>query len=229
MSSPYINTHLMTKVSIEPIKMDNNIRNHIKSNLERRVMNKCFSHYGFIMGIHEISYNSDAIISPEDPSTAAIYNVKFLCTLCHPLNNSMIIGEIKNINSMVIQVVNGPLNIIINTTRSINNNIFKFNNKLRLWTIKEENNTSEDNKKYMVLKPGMYVKVKILSKKIVDKSDKILCLGYLDSVASVEEAENNIKQLYGNKDVNRDNIIDNIEEYINQDNIVNDEDKQDED
>jgi DNA-directed RNA polymerase subunit E'/Rpb7 len=231
MISPYINTYLLTNVSVHPSQMNNNIRNHIKDNLIKKVTNKCFSSYGYVVQVHDISYGQDAKIIPEDPSASAIYNVKFLCTLCHPLNNSMIVGHIKGINQMVIQVSNGPLDILINTIRSINGTIFKFNNKLRVWTAQresdKEDSTEDGGKKFIVLKPGTCVKVKILSKKIIDKSERILCLGYLDSVATEEETIQSMKDGFTSKDGFRSgsaSIIENIDEYVSQNLTGEDED-----
>jgi DNA-directed RNA polymerase subunit E'/Rpb7 len=210
--------------------MNNNIRNHIKDNLIKKVTNKCFSSYGYVVQVHDISYGQDAKIIPEDPSASAIYNVKFLCTLCHPLNNSMIVGHIKGINQMVIQVTNGPLDILINTIRSINGTVFKFNNKFRVWTAQresdKEDSTEDGGKKFIILKPGTHVKVKILSKKIIDKSERILCLGYLDGVATEEETIQSMKDSFISKDGLRSgavSIIENIDEYVSQ-NLTGEED-----
>lgn len=234
MISPYINTYLLTNVSVHPSQMNNNIRNHIKDNLVKKVTNKCFSSYGYVVQVHDISYSQDAKIIPEDPSASAIYNVKFLCTLCHPLNNSMIVGHIRGINQMVIQVSNGPLDILINTIRSINGTIFKFNNKMRVWTAQKdsdkEETTEDGGKKFIILKPGTCVKVKILSKKIIDKSQRILCLGYLDSMATHEEAMESLKDGFASKDGFKSGsatIVDDIDEYISHNIKENDTEEND--
>ena len=65
-----------------------------------------------------------------------------------------------------------------------------FNTKANSWVAKLEDN------KYILLKDGMYVKVKILSKKIVDKSNKILCMGFIESLANEEEVKQSIKDNY---------------------------------
>ena len=50
--------------------------------------------------------------------------------------------------------------------------------------------------KYVVLKSEMYVKVKILSKKIIDKTKQIICLGFLEDIANDDEIKQSIKDIY---------------------------------
>uniref|UniRef100_A0A6C0EC26 RNA polymerase Rpb7-like N-terminal domain-containing protein n=1 Tax=viral metagenome TaxID=1070528 RepID=A0A6C0EC26_9ZZZZ len=234
MNNPYINTYLLTNVSIHPSQMNSNIKSHIKKNLSDRVLNKCFSEYGFITEIHSVYVMPDAKLIPEDPTASAVYNVKFLCTLCHPLNGSTIMGVVESLNQKVINIVNGPIRIIINAAISnVNTNVFKFNNKERVWTIvqsdKKSNDKTDEPKKYMILKAGAHVKVKIISKKIVDKTERILCLGYLENIATDEEVKESLKNKYIHKP-SKDNTIENIDDYIknNIDDVENTEDTEEE-
>lgn len=220
MNQPYINTYLLTTVAINPSQMDNNIRNNIKSNLIKKITNKCFSDYGYIMQIHDMTYINDAKIISEDPISSAVYNVKFLCTLYNPLINSVIIGTIKKITQKDIRVVNGPVDIIIRMPNYINTSLFKFNTKINEWTIllSEEIEKQVDGdkkiKKYEIIKPGKNVKVKILAKRIINNQDRILCIGYLENIASDEEVKQNIIDTY-NRDYLKTSILyNNIDEYI---------------
>ena len=54
----------------------------------------------------------------------ASYNIRFLCTLCRPLNNSVVIAKIIGISEQLIFLSYGPLEIIVKTFNSINKNIF---------------------------------------------------------------------------------------------------------
>ena len=190
MNSPYINTYLNTTVRIHPSQMDNNIRKHIKNSVEREHMNKCFLDYGFLNKIHEINPDYDAEIIAEDPMSCALFKVRFSCTLCRPIMNSTIICKALGVTPPIIYLVNGPLDIIIKTSQNLNKNTFVFNQKLQTWTAKKDSGTdtqTSSKNKYQVIEEGMYLKVKILNKKIIDKADRILCTGYLESVATEQE------------------------------------------
>jgi len=201
--NPYISTYLNTVVRIHPSLLDNNIRKHIKASIEKDFTNKCFLDYGFVTKIHEIHPDYDAEVVPEDPMACALFKVKFLCTICRPILNSTIIAKIFAVTGPTIYLTNGPLDVLIYTTKNINQSLFVFNQRLNTWTVRKDtglDNETDTQKKFIVLKPNMYVKVKILNKKIIDKSDRILCSGYLDCVASEEDIK---KSIDNNSIVNR--------------------------
>ena len=192
LDNPYINTYLNTTVRILPSQMDNNIRKHIKNNLEKEHSNKCFLDYGYVSKILEIVPNYDADVIAEDPLSCALFQVKFLCEICRPLLNSTIICRTQGVTPPIILLVNGPLDIIIKTSQNINKNVFVFNQKINTWTAKKE--TVEQNK-YIVVKEGMLMKVRIINKKIINKSERILCIGYLENIASEQEIKENEESL----------------------------------
>jgi DNA-directed RNA polymerase subunit E'/Rpb7 len=209
--NPYISTYLNTVVRIHPSLMDNNIRKHIKASIEKDFTNKCFLDYGFITKIHEIQPDYDAEIVPEDPMACALFKVKFLCTICRPILNSTIIAKIFAVTSPTIYLTNGPLDILIYTTKNINTKLFIFNQRLNTWTVRKESeneNDTEAHKKFVVLKPNMYVKIKILNKKIIDKTDRILCSAYLDSIATEEDIKKSFEM---NTIINR---YDSMQSYL---------------
>jgi len=210
--NPYINTYLNTTVRILPSQMDNNIRKHIKNNLEKEYINKCFLDYGFVSKIVEILPNYDAEIVAEDPLSCALFQVKFLCEICRPLLNSNMICRTQGVTPPIILLVNGPLDIIIKTSQNINKNVFVFNQKLNTWTAKKE--TKEQNK-YIVVKEGMLMKVKIMDKKIINKSERILCMGYLENIATEDEIKQNEESLIKIKEKYQ-----NIHEYLNIENKI---------
>jgi len=205
-NNPYITTYLTTTVRILPREMDNNIRKYIKSNVDREHSGKCFGEYGFIAKIHEAEIISDGLIIPEDPMCCATYNVRFMCTLCRPLQNSVVVAKIIGMSEQLIFMSYGPFEIIVKTINGINKNLFTFNHNLSRWTYKKSDDKSVQ--KFMVLKNDAYLKVKILSKKIVDKTKQIICIGFIDDIASNSEIEKSIKDMYEPKK------YDNIDEYI---------------
>ncbi len=213
MNNPYITTYLNSYVRVLPREMDNNIRKYIKSSLEKEHINKCFNDYGFITKVHEIEIIGDGKIIPEDPMCCASFNIRFLCTLCRPLNNSIIVAKIVGMSEQLIFLSYGPLEIIVKTINSINKNIFVFNQNLSRWTVKKSNDKDEQQK-FIVLKNDSYLKVKIVSKKIVDKTKQIICMGFIENIASDKEIETSIKDMYEPKK------YDSIDEFIDLENKI---------
>ncbi len=213
MNNPYITTYLTSYVRILPREMDNNIRKYIKSSLEKEHVNKCFNDYGFITKVHEIEIIGDGKIIPEDPMCCASFNIRFLCTLCRPLNNSIVVAKIVGMSEQLIFLSYGPLEIIVKTINSINKNIFVYNQNLSRWTVKKSSDKDEQQK-FIVLKNDSYLKVKIVSKKIVDKTKQIICMGFIENIASDKEIENSIKDMYEPKK------YDSIEEFIDLENKI---------
>ena len=211
MNNPYISTYLTSTVRIHPREMDNNISKHIKSNVEKEHVNKCFNDYGFIAKIHELEIDKDAKIIPEDPMCCAIFKVKFLCTLCRPIRNTFVIAKIVSVTEPLIILSYGPLEIIVKTFSNLNKNTFIFNQKISHWTAKKEalKNDKEGQQRYIVLKQGGYLKVKILGKKIINKSKGIICSGYVENIATEEEIKKSITDIYSIKK------YESIDEYIN--------------
>ena len=214
MNNPYITTYLTTGVRILPREMDNNIRKYIKTSLEKEHINKCFQDTGFIIKIHEIDILNDGYIIPEDPMCCANFNVRFLCTLCRPINNTFITAKISGMSEKLLLLTYGPLHIIINTINNINRDTFMFNQSLLRWTAKKKSDkkdktVKENTQKYIVLKNDSYVKVKILSKKIIDKTTQIICLGFLEDIAIDTDIEQSIKDIYEPKK------YDSIDDFIN--------------
>lgn len=207
-NNPYISTYLTSSVRILPREMDNNIRKYIKLNLEREHINRCYQDFGFIVKIHEIELINDGRIIPEDPMCCAKYDVKFLCTLCRPINNTYVVAQINGLTDKLIILKNGPLTIIIKPFNSINKEIFSYNQNLSSWIAKKESKKNDTQQKYVVLKKDTYIKVKITSKKVIDKSNEIICFGFMEDVANNTEIESYIRQIYEPKK------YDSIDEYL---------------
>jgi len=217
MNNPYISTYLTSTVRVLPREMDNSIRKYIKINLEKEHTNKCFQDYGYIVKVHDVEIISDGRIIPEDPMCCAKFDVKFLCSLCRPINNTYVIAQISGISEKLIILNYGPLNIIIKTISNINKDIFMFNQNLSTWVAKKNNAKSDKNEstqKLIVLKKNSYVKVKITSKKIIDKSKEIICFGFIEDIATNTEIENSIKQAYEPKKYDSFEMIIDIEKKI---------------
>jgi DNA-directed RNA polymerase subunit E'/Rpb7 len=182
MTSPYINTKLFTNVSLRPDQMDNKIYINLKKNLEYKVLNKCYKHYGFITHINEIEYE-DGFIEAENLSSSALFPVDFSCRLCKPLKNTQIICKVNRANKLLVTVENGPILVIITSDR-LNPDVFFTDNNNILRYKKEDTS--------YILKEGDFVKVTIVSISFNHIDTVIKAIGYLENIAT----DNEIKQFY---------------------------------
>ena len=178
MSSPYINTRLTARVTINPNQMNNNIYTHMKNNLIKRLEGKCYENYGYITRIYEILTRSDAVIEPENPMAAAMYKVSFSCRLCMPLKNRYIICKVEKNVQVLTKLSNGPIGIIVTNDRINKENFIIGKNGVLVKT-----KTGVRN-----LEPGDHVRVKIDSKKFNNGDTIIICMGSMESLATQEES-----------------------------------------
>jgi DNA-directed RNA polymerase subunit E'/Rpb7 len=187
--SPYINTTLISNVMLNPNQMDNKIYLHLKSNLNNKLVGKCYLNYGFITNIYKLEEISEGIIEAEDPSCSAKIVVKFSCRLCFPPKNKYIICKIDRMNKALISAINGPIKVII-TQDKINKDKF-YSDAERNIRIKKNNE---------VFAPNMIVKILILSSTFGNYDTSILSIGYLQDLATPDEIklynedENNINK-----------------------------------
>lgn len=193
--SPYKNMKQYTKIQIFPHQMNSDIDNNMQIVLQKKVFNKC-NNDGFVDKIHEITSYEDGIMIPENLSGSINYNIEYNCRLCIPIENTVIIGQVKAVNFELIVIVNGPIIVFI-PQKDIETNI---------WAISNEFNHIKKNTK---LKIGDYVKILILKTKINKGDSQIKCMGRLLDYASNEEKNN----FFGNNTENIDE--DNKEEDTN--------------
>lgn len=187
---PYINTKLSTVVELKANQMDNNIYKHLKSNLKRKVENKCFEKYGYISQVFEIELKSDGLIIPENLMASALYEIVFSCRLCNPIIKKNIICKIENINTGFIFLINGPIKVIV-PIKEIEGTYFYYNKKTGNLLFNKNVNKPID------IISGSYVKVNIISKRIENNETSIKTLGTLVDVANDEEIEKSFSEIYG--------------------------------
>jgi DNA-directed RNA polymerase subunit E'/Rpb7 len=174
--SPYINTTLVSNVMLNPNQMDNKFYLHLKSNLNNKLVGKCYRNYGFITHIYKLEEISEGIIEAEDPSCSAKIVVKFSCRLCFPPKNKYIICKIDRMNKALISAINGPIKVII-TQDKINKENFS----------SDVDRNIRIKKGYENLAPDMIVKILILSSTFGDYDTSILSIGYLQDLATPDE------------------------------------------
>ena len=187
--SPYINTTLISNVMLNPNQMDNKFYLHLKSNLNNKLVGKCYLNYGFITNIYKLEEISEGIIEMEDPTCSAKVIVKFSCRLCFPPKNKYIICKIDRMNKALISAVNGPIKVIITQDKI---------NKEQFYSDAERNIRIKKNLENLA--PNMIVKILILSSTFGNYDSSILSIGYMHDLATPDEIklynedENNINK-----------------------------------
>ncbi len=178
--SPYRNVEQYTRISIEPYQMNSDIRNYMKINLKKKVEKKCNKN-GYVDEVYRIINSSDGELLPDNFLGNAIYNISYHCRLCLPIENSIIISQVKLINQELIATINGPIMTFIPKDKVDST----------YWDI--TNNFTHKNKKDIKLKIGDYVLIQILNKRINQNDVQIKTIGKLLDLAE----DKDIKEFFG--------------------------------
>ena len=178
--SPFHNISQYTRIQLLPHLMNSDIEDNMELILQKKVEGKC-NRYGFIEKVHRIDLYEECIMKPENFSGAGIYNITYYCKICIPVENTIIIGMVKAVNSELIIVANSSIIIFIPKT-NINSSSWDISNEFT------------HIKRKTVLKPNDYVKILIEKTKINQGDIQIKCIGRLVDYASEEE----ITKFYGN-------------------------------
>jgi DNA-directed RNA polymerase subunit E'/Rpb7 len=176
---PYKNVEQYTRIMLEPYQMNSDIRNQLKINLKKKVEKKCNKN-GFIDEVYKIVTFGDGIMQPENLSGNVLYNIKYQCRLCIPIENSIIISQIKVINIELVVAVNGPILTFIP----------RDNIDVTLWDILDNFKYKKQNN--INLKIGDFVLVQIINKRINSGDVQIKTIGRLLDIAT----EDQIKDYY---------------------------------
>ena len=185
---PIVNTVLSTKVSLLPIQMTNDVYYNLKYNIEKKVQGKC-NEFGYVIKVLKIEDYSEGEIDGENFTGSAVYNIRYLASLCIPIEKTQIITKIENINNAILLSSHGPISCVI-TPDKVNSQLFT--NEIGKYYYKKDNIKVE-------LSKGDLIKVTILSKKLY-KNDIMISLGFLDEMATEGEIDNFYKQELFNPD-----------------------------
>jgi DNA-directed RNA polymerase subunit E'/Rpb7 len=202
--SPYRNIKQYTRISIEPFNMNSDIKNNMKIVLKKKIEKKCNKN-GFVDEVYRILEYSDGIMPPENLNGSVIYNVTYHCKICIPVENTIIIGQIRVINQELIIAVNGPIMFFIPKENIDTNN----------WDIPEGYLNKLNKKK---LQRDDFVKIQIMDKRINQNDSQIKSIGKLIDFASLEDVE----KYFGSKIVSEKTTEDakiNQQDSINTDEI----------
>lgn len=190
MSGPYFVTNLNAEVRVTPNMMTNNIIERIKHSLEYNYVNRCFLNYGYIEKIYGVDENIGIVnVMAEDFTNSGIVKVNFKCRICNPIEKTIIVGKITGINNVVIKAQNGPIKFIINGSE-INKDNIQFRN----------NAYYPKNKKGEIINKqitnGTWVNIKVMGKRIRNRSSEIFVLGYIDSVIDDEDVIDKLQETF---------------------------------
>jgi len=128
---------------------------------------------------------------PENLTGSAIYNIKYHCKICIPVENSIIIGLVKVINQELIIATNGCIMIFIP----------KENIDSTKWDISEFIINKDTKIKYSI---NSYIKIKIIDKRINQNDTQIKAIGVLLDIPD----ESEIEKFYGVKIIANSKQID---------------------
>lgn len=195
---PYYDTELYSKVLIEPLQLNNNLYVELKNNLKFKVENKC-NKYGYITKIYKILDYSDGRIITESFNASIVFNIKYSCRLCKPINDTNIICDIELLNKSLIKAVNGPIICIISLNR-INQNNFEINNNGDIFYKKTNSQIKIKDK----------VIINIKGVNFYSNDIRIVTLGHLLDIPSTEDVKK-----YFNDNLEIENSDDKINENKN--------------
>ena len=184
--SPYRNLNQTTRISIEPYHMNSDIILNLKLKIKEKIEKKCNVN-GYVVEVYRILEYSDGIMPPENLNGCAIYNITYHCKICIPIENTLIIGQVKVINQELIIANNGPIWIFI-PKENIDSNY---------WEIIDGYKNKNNNKKLVI---EDFVKIQITHKRNNKNDNQINTIGKLVEYASDDE----VKKFFGSK-INKNN------------------------
>ena len=174
--SPYKDVTQYTKIQIKPHMMNSDIKNIMKLVLRKKVEKRCNKN-GFIDEVHRIETFEAEDMRPENLSGAVNFDISYHCRLCIPIENSLIIAQVKAINQELILAQNGPVMIFI-PKDNIDQNVWDVTDKFM------------HMKNKINLKVNNYIKVEVMNKRINQGDHQIKIIGQLVNLASEDEINN---------------------------------------
>ena len=173
--SPYRNIKQHTRISIESYHMNSDIKNNMKIVLKKKIEKKCNKN-GFVDEVYRILEYSDGIMPAENLNGSAIYNITYHCKICIPVENAILLGQVKVINQELIIAINGPIMFFIP----------KENVDTNIWDI-ADNYLNKTAKRKLL--SGDYIKIHIMVKRINQNDTQIKTIGKLIDFATPEEVD----------------------------------------
>jgi DNA-directed RNA polymerase subunit E'/Rpb7 len=203
--SPYKNTTQYTKIQMKPHMMNSDIQNIMKLVLRKKVEKRCNKH-GFIDVVYRIENFNEDDLRAENLSGCANYDISYHCRLCIPIEESIIIAQVKAINQELVLATNGPIMIFIP----------KDNIDTKVWDISDKFLNKKDK---VNLKLNNYIKIKVVNKRINQGDHQIKVIGNLLDFATEDEVSNYYGSIIST-DVNTETEDNGISENQSEDNYI---------
>jgi len=201
--NPYSIKEMTLRVVLHEYQEGPNLMTHLFTNAKWMYENKCYKENGVITEIKNISDEkkmSLGLKSRDLGGTHTMFRVTFECQICSVIEKTRIVGKIKKIQEMNVTIESGPIliSVYVNNDR-INEEAFFVDkiNSVRYYN-KIDSGVNKNVRNSSVLKIGDFVVVKILKCKYINGSDKIVCSGKLDNMATENEVSKytNVKQRF---------------------------------
>lgn len=174
-TNPFFEISLDDYVVLEPHELDNDIPDHLRAHLEKRV-NRC-NKSGFLVKIGDLVSYGDPLVRAEDLSARPEFAVRFNALICCPEEGNVIVAQVRKIGSMLVTASNGP---ILSITQF-------------LWLNQEEFMVVDGNivvlsENNRALAVGDIVKIKILACRFATNDRIIKVVAELRGVANEQES-----------------------------------------
>jgi DNA-directed RNA polymerase subunit E'/Rpb7 len=185
--NPYVIREVSTKVTLLPTQLDFNLYKNLKNNLVTKVEGKNIK-IGNVVRVHKITDYNHGYIDTNSFNGNAIYDIKYIATLCIPIEQKQIVVKVnmrndteKGINIKDLKAIrcgNGCIDCIV-MTNMIDMQKFQINVDGTV-SIRETNTPIKEND---------YLKITIQNKQINANTNRIMVIGYLNDIANESEVK----------------------------------------
>ena len=173
---------LYSLVELKPEQMTGNYYQYLKSNLKKKVENRC-NDIGYIKNVIRLIEYTDNTINIENFSGNSVFKIKYSAEMIIPNVNDVVVLRVKMMGPQLIILTDGSM--------KFNCQVYKINPEI----IIEENGIISNIKANKPLEIGDYFKVRMLRWKCVIGSPEFIIQGEIVDIASPEE----IKTYYSNE------------------------------
>jgi DNA-directed RNA polymerase subunit E'/Rpb7 len=168
---------LTSKVRLKPHQMSYEYEEHIKHNLEHKVVGRC-NNDGMITSVIKLTDCSENMVVREDFSACSEFDVTYIAKICVPVIDTVSVLNVESIiydfNDFLVRASNGYVTCVLavgdnnRTTKVVNGEVFV-------------------NDRTEPLKAGDYIKVFIKNRRIEAGDKSVGIIGNLLDVATKDE------------------------------------------
>ena len=200
LDNPFKQIESVAIVKLHPHQMNCDYYIHLKRSLEKRIIGKC-NNEGMFTAVIKLTDYSENEINPENFSGDAEYKVRFIATICVPIERTAVILRVENILSLyedfLIRAFNGYVTCALQLSE--NKGIIYMNKGQIMFT--------GSNKPLM---KGDYIKVSIISKRVEANDKRIGITGQLLDLATEEEVKLYYRSKYEVYEENEKEVTENV-------------------